>query len=94
MPEASVKGHTVFTNRGRIDAENIVFATHYPFVNLPGFYFLRQHQERSYVLAVQEICYCLVEEITEPGSATGKVQRQEILICGKWHRRIIQGVLR
>lgn len=50
----SVKGHRVTTNRGRIDAENIVFATHYPFINLPGFYFLRQHQERSYVLALKE----------------------------------------
>lgn len=48
-----VKGHKVFTNRGTIYAGNIVFATHYPFVNVPGFYFLRQHQERSYVLALK-----------------------------------------
>ncbi len=47
-----VKEHTVHTNRGTITAENIIFATHYPFVNVPGFYFLRQHQERSYVLAL------------------------------------------
>lgn len=43
----------VYTNRGTIKAANIVFATHYPFINVPGFYFLRQHQERSYVLALQ-----------------------------------------
>ncbi len=49
----AVKRHTVFTDKGRIQAENIVFATHYPFINIPGFYFLRQHQERSYVLALQ-----------------------------------------
>lgn len=48
-----VKGHTVTTNRGEITAENIVFATHYPIINMPGFYFLRQHQERSYVLALK-----------------------------------------
>lgn len=48
-----IKGHTVTTNRGEITAENIVFATHYPIVNVPGFYFLRQHQERSYVLALK-----------------------------------------
>lgn len=47
-----VKEHTVRTNRGMITAENIIFATHYPFVNVPGFYFMRQHQERSYVLAL------------------------------------------
>jgi len=48
-----VKGHMVDTNRGTVRAEHIVFATHYPLVNVPGFYFLRQHQERSYVLALK-----------------------------------------
>lgn len=48
-----VKKHMVCTSMGDIEAENIVFATHYPFVNVPGFYFLRQHQERSYVLALE-----------------------------------------
>lgn len=50
----SVKKHMVFTDKGNIRAENIVFATHYPITNIPGFYFLRQHQERSYVLALKE----------------------------------------
>lgn len=48
-----VHGHVIATNRGTIEAENIIFATHYPFINVPGFYFLRQHQERSYVLALK-----------------------------------------
>jgi glycine/D-amino acid oxidase-like deaminating enzyme len=47
-----VREHQVFTNHGVITAQNIIFATHYPFVNVPGFYFLRQHQERSYVLGL------------------------------------------
>ena len=50
----SVKGHTVYTESNRIEADYIVFATHYPFLNLPGFYFLRQHQERSYCLALRK----------------------------------------
>lgn len=49
----SVSGHKIRTNKGTIIAENIVFATHYPITNVPGFYFLRQHQERSYVVALQ-----------------------------------------
>lgn len=48
----SVKQHVIYTERGTVTAENIVFATHYPFINAPGFYFIRQHQERSYVLAL------------------------------------------
>lgn len=50
----TVKKHMVYTSVGDIEAKNIVFATHYPFVNVPGFYFLRQHQERSYVLLLGE----------------------------------------
>lgn len=49
----SVNGHTVVTDKGTIYAENIIFACHYPITNLPGFYFLRQHQEKSYVMALQ-----------------------------------------
>lgn len=51
----SVKGHCIETSRGNVTAKHIVFATHYPIVNVPGFYFIRQHQERSYVLAVSNV---------------------------------------
>lgn len=57
-PVRTVKGHTVYTDRGRIEADHIVFATHYPFMNIPGFYFMREHQERSYVLALKEAGNC------------------------------------
>ena len=50
-----VKGHEVRTNNGVLYGENIVFATHYPFPIVPGFYFAREHQERSYVIAVRGI---------------------------------------
>lgn len=43
----------VETADGRVFAENIVFACHFPFVNFPGMYFARMHQERSYVLALE-----------------------------------------
>lgn len=48
-----VKEHTVVTDQGKIQAQNIVFATHYPITNIPGCYFLRLHQERSYVMAIK-----------------------------------------
>ncbi len=48
-----VKEHEIYTEDYRVEAKHIVFATHYPFLNIPGFYFLRMHQERSYVLALQ-----------------------------------------
>ena len=49
-----VEGCCAQLENGRtITARQIVFACHYPFVNAPGFYFARMHQERSYVLALQ-----------------------------------------
>ena len=47
-----VKKTSVFTETKEFKAHNIVIATHYPFINAPGFYFFRQHQERSYVYAI------------------------------------------
>lgn len=49
----SVKGNKIVTNRGTVTAEHIIFASHYPFINVPGFYFAREHQERSYVIALE-----------------------------------------
>ena len=48
-----VDGRTLITDRGSIKANQIVFATHYPFLNMPGYYFLRMHQERSYVIGLE-----------------------------------------
>lgn len=49
----SVNEHTVHTQHGTVTAKKIIFCCHFPFPNAPGFYFLRQHQERSYVLALE-----------------------------------------
>lgn len=48
-----VEDEEIETPRGTVRAEQIIFACHYPFVNMPGYYFLRMHQERSYVLALE-----------------------------------------
>ena len=49
-----IRGNYVFTKNKTWFADKIVVATHYPLKNVPGFYFLRQHQERSYVLALSD----------------------------------------
>lgn len=48
-----IRDDLVITNRGRVTAEHIVVATHFPIINIPGWYFARMHQERSYVLALE-----------------------------------------
>lgn len=47
------KNGLIITEQGNVKAKSIVIATHYPFINTPGYYFLRLHQERSYVTALQ-----------------------------------------
>lgn len=49
----TAEGDLLTTELGSVQAEHIVFACHFPFVNFPGMYFARMHQERSYVLALQ-----------------------------------------
>lgn len=48
-----VEGGCVETERGNVYGKYIIFTDHYPFVNFPGYYFLRMHQARSYVVAVK-----------------------------------------
>ena len=48
-----VDEHFIITEHGVVVAEHVIFATHYPFPIVPGYYFLRQHQERSYALALE-----------------------------------------
>lgn len=48
-----VEEHLVRTAKGSVKANAIVFAAHFPFVDVPGLYFTRMHQERSYVLALE-----------------------------------------
>ena len=48
-----IKGKNIITDNGIFKADKIVVATHYPIINFPGMYFLRQHQERSYVLVLK-----------------------------------------
>lgn len=48
-----IEENLVSTNKGKITADHIVIATHYPIMNAPGYYFMKMHQERSYVIALE-----------------------------------------
>ncbi len=51
-PVLSVKGPVLTTPHGRVRAHKVVFACHYPFPVIPGYYFLRMYQEQSHILAL------------------------------------------
>lgn len=48
-----VEDHKAWTELGSVEADKIIFASHYPFYNIPGLYFARMHQERAYMLALE-----------------------------------------
>lgn len=48
-----LKPGVAITNHGKISAKKIIVATHFPFINKHGVYFLKMHQHRSYVLALK-----------------------------------------
>ncbi|MDD3693604.1 MAG: FAD-dependent oxidoreductase [Oscillospiraceae bacterium] len=51
----TVDNQTVYFDEGRLNAKYVVMATHYPLINAPGYYFMRLHQERSYVQALKNV---------------------------------------
>jgi len=51
--EPHSSGHVVTTDAGDIYAEKVIVASHYPFDNSLGLYFLKLYQDKSYVLAVR-----------------------------------------
>lgn len=48
-----MQANTAVTDYGKIYAKNIVTATHFPFINKHGAYFLKLYQHRSYVIALE-----------------------------------------
>ena len=49
----ALEGTTAITPQGRIHARKVIVATHFPFLNRHGGYFLKLYQQRSYVLALE-----------------------------------------
>ena len=81
-------GRAVLENECVVTAEQIVFACHYPFVNVPGFYFARMHQERSYVLALKNaVCpQGMYLGVDEDAGWSLRTAGQLLLLGGAGHR--------
>lgn len=48
-----VKPKEIITDQGKINANKVIVATHFPFLNKHGGYFLKMYQHRSYVVALE-----------------------------------------
>ena len=80
-------GTTAVTDSGRIAAEKIIVATHFPFLNKHGSYFLKMYQHRSYVIALKnapQIDGMYVDEA--PAGMSFRTYGNLLLVGGGGHR--------
>lgn len=80
-------GTTAITDHGRIAAKAVIVATHFPFLNRHGSYFLKMYQQRSYVLALENAAN--VHGIYIDGTSNGlsfRNYRDMLLVGGGGHR--------
>lgn len=54
-PVIRVGSDSLLTPNAIVRAKHIIFCSHFPFVNIPGFYFMRMHEERSYIIALDGV---------------------------------------
>ncbi len=82
-----MKGNVAVTEIGSVKAENIIVATHFPFINKHGLYSLKLYQHRSYVIALengQEVNGMYLDE--KEGGLSFRNYRNLLLIGGGDHR--------
>lgn len=85
------KGYAV-TDHGTIHAEKIIVATHFPFLNKHGSYFLKLYQQRSYAIALkgaQELTGMYLDE-AENGLSF-RMHQGQLILGGGGHRTGKQG---
>jgi glycine/D-amino acid oxidase-like deaminating enzyme/nitrite reductase/ring-hydroxylating ferredoxin subunit len=45
--------YLVKLNKNIVNCKYVVLASHYPFINIPGFYFTKMYQDTSYIIAIE-----------------------------------------
>lgn len=51
--KSSTDSYITYTKNNTVTSKYVVLATHYPIINVPGFYFLKMYQEASYIIGVE-----------------------------------------
>ena len=87
-----IQGKRVRTPKAVITAKKIIVATHFPFLNSHGAYFLKLYQQRSYVIALDnaEKLSGMYRDCEENGLSLRSVGHQ-LLLGGGGHRTGKQG---
>ncbi|MGN0633362.1 MAG: FAD-dependent oxidoreductase [Oscillospiraceae bacterium] len=85
-------GTVAVTDKCRINAKRIIAATHFPFINKHGSYFLKLYQHRSYVIALENARDVNGMYVGDGlGSISFRNYKQLLLIGGGGHRTGFKG---
>lgn len=49
----SIDSYITYTKNNKVTSKYVVLASHYPIINVPGFYFLKMYQEASYIIGIE-----------------------------------------
>ncbi len=82
-----IRGKHAFTQKNKITADYFIVATHFPFINKYGGYFIKLYQERSYLIALErgpQIDGMYVDEATKGMSFRN--YKNYLLVGGGDHR--------
>lgn len=84
--------YDTFTTTHKITSKHVVLASHYPFINIPGFYFTKMYQSTSYALVVetkQKLFEGMYINIKEPIFSFRTIKEGDkrlLLIAGRGHK--------
>lgn len=79
--------YLVSTNQATVKSKYVIVASHYPFINFPGFYFVKMYQSTSYLIAVDTKKTLFNGMYINPSSPTfsyrtAKYDGKELLLIG------------
>lgn len=77
-----LKSNVAITQKGKITAKKIIVATHFPFINKHGSFFVKMYQHRSYVLALKNTDKIMDMYIDGSGKGLSFRSHKDILLLG------------
>lgn len=86
------KHYITIANNYEIKSKYVVMASHYPFLNFPGFYFTKMYQEASYIIGIETSkpiptqMYINLKEPTYSFRTVPYGQKEILLIGGAGHK--------
>lgn len=79
--------YITFSNKCKVKSKYVIIATHYPFINFPGFYFMKMYQSTSYIIAIdtkKTLFNGMYISTNKPifSYRTAKFENKELLLIG------------